>query len=282
MGENEQMKEKSPAAPWASLFAGNRVASNSMSLDYITPAVVDGNLVVQLEKDEQAQEEENGKVASPVLYYHEDGYYIAKFQSVADMQEIVYSGPYCLNNKPLILKQWTLQFDLSKEFLSEIPLWIKLPKLPMNCWSCDSLSHIGNAIGCPMFADECTTKQTRISYARMIIEVDVTKPLPDEIAIIDANVVIFHQRIEYEWKPEFCEKCQKVGHDCGKVIRTQQLNVPPKKKKKFTQVWQAHPTKPAVTAEKVPPRDQPAPQQLRVSTTVGKDTGMATLLQMGI
>ncbi|XP_060170305.1 uncharacterized protein LOC132601217 [Lycium barbarum] len=160
--------------------------------------------------------------------------------------------------------------------MSEIPLWIKLPKLPMNCWSCDSLSRIGSVIGCPMFADECTTKQTRISYARMLIEVDVTKPLPDEIAIMDANGVIFHQRIKFEWKPEFCEKCQKVGHDCRKVVRTQQLNVPPKKKKKFTQVWQAYPTKPAAP-ERVPPRDQQAPQQLRVSTTAGKDNSEANI-----
>ncbi|KAH0682372.1 hypothetical protein KY289_020124 [Solanum tuberosum] len=45
--------------------------------------------------------------------------------------------------------------------------------------------RIASAIGIPMFADECTTKQMRISFARMLVEVDVTKPLPDKINDMD-------------------------------------------------------------------------------------------------
>jgi len=58
-----------------------------------------------------------------------------------------------------------------------VPLWIQLPNLPLTCWGLDSLSRIGSTLGNPLFADECTSRQSRISYARLLVENDVTRPL---------------------------------------------------------------------------------------------------------
>lgn len=54
-------------------------------------------------------------------------------------------------------------------------------------WGVDSLRRIASAIDSPLFADEYTTKQTRISYARLLIEVNVTKPVPQEITVKDSS-----------------------------------------------------------------------------------------------
>ncbi|XP_075106819.1 uncharacterized protein LOC142179834 [Nicotiana tabacum] len=126
-------------------------------------------------------------VAEPEVYYHEEGYYIIKFQLIADLNEVQYAGPYSINNKPMILKQWCPEFDFNVEFLTELPLWVKFRSLPISCWSPDSLSRITSAIGVPKYADKCTSKQTRISFARMLIEVNVTKPLPDEVTVMDPS-----------------------------------------------------------------------------------------------
>lgn len=112
----------------------------------------------------------------------------------------------------MILKHGTPNLDFKSEFLSEIPLWVTFPKLPLNCWGCDFLSRIASAIGILLFADECTTKQTRISYARMLIEVDVTRPIPTEITIMDALDQSFQQVLAFDWKLEYCESCMIVGH----------------------------------------------------------------------
>uniref|UniRef100_A0A494G8C7 Uncharacterized protein n=1 Tax=Solanum lycopersicum TaxID=4081 RepID=A0A494G8C7_SOLLC len=93
---------------------------------------------------------------------------------------------------------WCPEFDLGNEFLTEIPLWVNFPKLPLNCWGVGSLSRIASAIGVPLFADECTTKQTRISYARMLIEVNVTKAIPQQITVVDPNGKTFLQDVELE------------------------------------------------------------------------------------
>ncbi|KAJ8569877.1 hypothetical protein K7X08_006454 [Anisodus acutangulus] len=130
------------------------------------------------------------------------------------MRSIFYAGPYTINYKPMILKPWTPALNLSAEFLTEIPLWVKFPNIPMGCWGSDSLSRIASAIGAPLFADECTTKQSRITFARMLVQVDVTKPLPTEINVMDPFDREFEQAIEYNWKPQFCDKCLKIGHVC--------------------------------------------------------------------
>lgn len=67
-----------------------------------------------------------------------------------------------------------------------------------------------------MCADECTSRQLRVSFARLLIEIDVTKPLLHSVSIETPGGVMLEQKVVYEWTPPFCSKCNKVGHDCSK------------------------------------------------------------------
>ncbi|XP_009624495.1 uncharacterized protein [Nicotiana tomentosiformis] len=203
-----------------------------MPLTYIPPQIVNGQPLVQLDRDEVEKEIEKWKcalivyiigempgynamkryialnwanTAEPKLLLHDEGYYVIKFQTLGDKNEIFYVGPYIINNKPIILKPWTADFDFSVEFPTEILLWVKFPKLPMSCWGEVSLSRIASALGKPVFADECTTKRSRISYAGMLIKVNATKALPTKIAGMDPSGKVFQQSITYDWKPKFCD-----------------------------------------------------------------------------
>ncbi|KAH0652563.1 hypothetical protein KY289_030241 [Solanum tuberosum] len=234
----------------------NRSVTNGMALSYIPPQVIDGKSVIQLDKTEVDRETAKWKcdmivyvlgespgyntmhryisqtwaeVVAPEILMHEEGYFIVRFQSVEDMQA---------------------------EFPTKIPIWVKFPNLPMNCWGCDSLSRIASAIGIPMFADECTTKQTRVSFARMLVEVDVTKPLPEEINVMDPTGKTIVQGVKYDWKPIFCQKCQVVGHVClpEQAIRTR------RSPKKVVQKWiSKEVVKPVVTTAKEVPRQETSP-----------------------
>ncbi|XP_019251329.1 PREDICTED: uncharacterized protein LOC109230267 [Nicotiana attenuata] len=179
-------------------------------------------------------------VTMPGLYSHDDGYYIVRFQSTADMKTILCEGPYTVNNRPMIMKQWSPQFDIDAEFLTEIPLWVRFTKLPMNRWGGSSLSRIASTIGIPLFADECTAKQTRISYGRILIEVNVTKPLPSRFPIMDDSGRVFDQAVEYDWKPEFYGKCLNIGHDCTKIRKEEVKQIQQPKRirpQPVKQVW---------------------------------------------
>lgn len=81
-------------------------------------------------------------------------------------------------------------------------------------WGKDSLSRLENVNGVPLFADECTTNQSRISFARMLIEVNITKPLPIGVTIQDTSGKMYNQVVRFEWQPEFCSDCQQLGYAC--------------------------------------------------------------------
>lgn len=80
-----------------------------------------------------------------------------------------------LRKQPVIIKSWSEEFDFRKEILRSILVWIKLPNISLACWSADSLSRIGSVVGIPLYADECTAKQSRVSYSRLLIQMDVIK-----------------------------------------------------------------------------------------------------------
>lgn len=48
----------------------------------------------------------------------------------------------------------------------------------------------------------------------MLIEVNVTRAIPTEITVLDPRGRIFQQELVYEWKPNYCDKCQTIGHVC--------------------------------------------------------------------
>lgn len=55
----------------------------------------------------------------------------------------------------------------------------------------DSLSRIGCDLGVPLYVDECTTNVDCISYTRILVEMNVTRELPNMIKVLDPNGRLF-------------------------------------------------------------------------------------------
>ncbi|KAI5438310.1 hypothetical protein KIW84_024156 [Lathyrus oleraceus] len=96
-----------------------------------------------------------------------------------------------------------------------IPIWVKLPQLPLHLWGAKSLGKIGSALWDPIVIDECTANKYMISYARILVDVDITQEPIKEIIIKNVEGKKMQQRVEYEWRPNYCDKCQRLGHRCG-------------------------------------------------------------------
>lgn len=93
--------------------------------------------------------------------------------------------------------------------LRTLPIWVKLPYLPLHLWGLKSLGKIGSALGNPLLSDECTTNKLRVSYARILMELDTTQIQKEYITIRDHEGKKIQQVVEYEWKPLYCETCKK-------------------------------------------------------------------------
>lgn len=58
-------------------------------------------------------------------------FFVVKFYSIDDRNEVLYAGPHSYNSRPLIVKPWTANFNFNEEVLKVIPIFIKLPNLPL-------------------------------------------------------------------------------------------------------------------------------------------------------
>lgn len=116
-----------------------------------------------------------------------------------------------------MVRKWSIGFDFRVEILRNVPIWTKFERLPLNSWGDDFLSRIASVLGKPICADECASGQRRVSYARVLVEMDVTKELKKEVHVQRVSGEIFLQKVAYDWLPEFCFKCDCYGHDCSKV-----------------------------------------------------------------
>lgn len=172
------------------------------------------------------------------MFYLDDGYFILKFETIEERNQITTSGPYSFYGKPIIVKPFTAELNFYEEVLKVIPLWIKFPNLPLLCWGSDSLSRISSLLGVPMFSDEYTTNQDRVSFARVLVEVDITSSLPDHVWIEDSYRKVFKQFVLYDWKPAYCKAYCTAGHDRTKVSKPP-ISKPVVKKKWVPKVVQS-------------------------------------------
>ena len=157
-----------------------------------------------------------GHVLMPIIHEHEDGYFIIKFNSECECSEILKGGLYFLNRVPLVVKKWSANLDFKEEILRVIPVWVRLPSLPLHFWGAKTLSRIVTAVGVPVLADEYTMTQRKVSYARVLVEIDITQEFVKEINVRDNTGKDFTQKAIPEWRPFFCQNCNKEGHDCKK------------------------------------------------------------------
>lgn len=153
-------------------------------------------------------------VSFPELYFNDAGYFIFKFKNDEEINQVMEQGPYFIYGKPLFLKYWTMDFELNADLLHVLPLWITLPNFILHLWVEKSISKITNVVGRPITTDDCTARKLQISYARVLVEVDIKKPVRDSITI-NHNGKDWNQKIEYEWMPKYCQTCLKIGHNCS-------------------------------------------------------------------
>ncbi|KAF3617893.1 hypothetical protein FXO38_33716 [Capsicum annuum] len=136
-------------------------------------------------------------ITEPKVLYHSEGYFVIRMSNTKERDEA-----------------WAADFNFNEEVLKTIPLWAKLPNLALNCWSKEALSKIGSGLGRPLYADNCTTTTERISYARILVEIDVTRPIPYSIKICDPKGKVIDLPVMYDWEPVYYQEYCQIGHSC--------------------------------------------------------------------
>lgn len=135
------------------------------------------------------------------LEFHtlQNGFFLFKFSSYNDSQQVHEGGPWFVNGHPLVLKRWTEEFTLQKEGLTSISIWFKFPNLKMTWTSISRLSKLESSIRNPLCMDKLTAEETRLAFARILVKVSAESTLTSFQLI--AKALFSNRRLEYGWKP---------------------------------------------------------------------------------
>ncbi|XP_028095113.1 uncharacterized protein LOC114295119 [Camellia sinensis] len=134
--------------------------------------------------------------------------------------DVLERGPWYVGGFLLILKQWHRMMKLSKEDKKTIPVWVKFYNIPLEYWDGDGLSRIASAVGVPLFMDQLTSSGSRISFARVCVNI------PTDSAFLDSFVITSGEEsitihVEYQGVPFRCLHCHVVGHETKTYLSAQ-------------------------------------------------------------
>ena len=146
------------------------------------------------------------------LIMHDSGWLVFEFLSESAMLDTLGGGPYAVYGRPLILQVMPDFFDFSPPDLTKIPLWVRFPNLPIRCWTPLCLSKLASVIGKPLYCDAPTYAKSKLSYARVLIEIDLLGVLPDLVSVQLPNGSTLGQQVLYESLPRFCKNCASMRH----------------------------------------------------------------------
>ncbi|XP_016479315.1 uncharacterized protein LOC107800626 [Nicotiana tabacum] len=141
------------------------------------------------------------------------GVFVVRFTNVDDRENVVEEGVKMFDRKPIVVKPWKADCDVTKDKVYRIPIWIRLVGLDVKYWGKNSLTKITSLIGTPLKADKAMTNRDKMTYARVLVEIPLNQEYPTSVMFENEYGRIVEQKVEYEWKPVLCAKCKNFGHD---------------------------------------------------------------------
>ncbi|CAN1163183.1 hypothetical protein LINPERHAP1_LOCUS28482 [Linum perenne] len=136
-----------------------------------------------------------------------NNFFLVRFSNENDYNTTAFRGPWKIYDYYIAVSQWSPAFN-EEEHIRSILTWVRLPKLPIHYFNSVAVSRIGNFIGKTVRLDLATEEGSRSRYARVCVELDLTKPLLGKYKIEDR---VF--KIEYESLENVFFDCGGYGHE---------------------------------------------------------------------
>ncbi|MCH94906.1 hypothetical protein A2U01_0015876, partial [Trifolium medium] len=149
-------------------------------------------------------------------------YYLVAFTHEEDKNAAMSDGPWFIYDHYLTVREWSPNFHPASDTIKSVAVWIRISGLPIEYYDTRVLNFIGNRVGKTVKVDKNTLQQERGKYARLCVEVNLTKPL---LAMFTIKGRKYH--IEYEGLHMLCITCGKFGHyreGCPNKMKSQEVN----------------------------------------------------------
>ncbi|XP_028053714.1 uncharacterized protein LOC114258058 [Camellia sinensis] len=134
-------------------------------------------------------------------------YFLFKFSNPEDFTKVHTGGPWVIMDHYLTVRLWEPNFKPSEALETTTAIWVRFPELPIEYYHDKVLFAIAKTIGKPLKIDWTTAMVTRGKFARICVEMDLTKPLIPKFVLEDKCY-----SIEYESLHSFCFLCGRIDH----------------------------------------------------------------------
>ncbi|KAI9108726.1 hypothetical protein K1719_020373 [Acacia pycnantha] len=147
----------------------------------------------------------------------DNDFYLVSFEHMDDYMEALTGGPWVINDAYLNVARWRSDFNPKNAKVDSVIAWVRFPVLPAPLFDKKFLLNLGNVIGRATKLDIHTAQRSRGKFARMCVELDLTKPLVPEFDVEGQRISIVYESLGL-----LCNKCGCFGHTkegCEEVQR---------------------------------------------------------------
>lgn len=146
---------------------------------------------------------------------HGEHAFLFKLAQEEDKVKVLDLGSVFIAKKLFLIRPWSIALEQNLDAITSFPVWMNLRKVPLYLWIELGLSRIASIVGTPIMTDTPTALKTRMSYARVLVEVAPDCEFPEELPILvdDVKLVV---KAEYPWRPNACSHCKTFGHSDAK------------------------------------------------------------------
>ncbi|XP_062080421.1 uncharacterized protein LOC133785183 [Humulus lupulus] len=188
-------------------FQSRKLSFSEPNLEYTEPIFRNGQKLAQVDVEEVRIQSANWSSAM--------------FNDEATRDHVLENGVIHFDRKPVIIRPWTANLSAIR-LVRSVPLWIHLHDLGLQYWGSKCLSALVSTIGKPLLVDKFTKERSRIQFARVLVEIEITDNPPQCFQFINEHGQVVDQGIEYEWVPTKCKSCYGFGHnmaECRKNLK---------------------------------------------------------------
>lgn len=111
------------------------------------------------------------------------GFFIVNFLSAIDKDIVIQEGLWFWGSTGLFISPWFPDFDANTMVVSKMAVWVQLHNLPIHLWNHQVLAGIGNTIARYIKTDTQRVEERIYAFARICVEVDLSKDQPDQIQL---------------------------------------------------------------------------------------------------
>lgn len=142
----------------------------------------------------------------------QNNYYVIRFRDKKDAQVVLTGGPWGVLGHYLNVPPWEYGFSSKMNKIISMVVWARILDIPLYFYNRRVLKAMGSLLGTVVSLDYQTDEVSRGKYARIAMQLDLTKPIQVKVRVEGVSYVVAHENVSL-----ICYRCGYFEHfqnDC--------------------------------------------------------------------